>query len=476
VDVVVVGGGIAGIAAAWFAAGTGASVALLEAHQVGSGVTGHTTAKVTALQGLVYRTLARRHGNAVAGWYAQAQQAGLEALCDLVATEQIDCELERLPAYTYAPAGRPLRPLEAEQQAAERAGIPAVLDPHPPLPFEVAGSVRLDDQAQLNPGALMRGWADAARRRGVLIHEHTRVVGLRTRPGGGGLRVTTATGAVVRAQDVVVATHYPVFDRALIFPRVSVSREFAVSARAPQPLTGMFYGIAGGLSVRSWRHEHIISGRSFRPGSGEQDRALFDLERAAHAAFPALGAVRTRWAAQDVTSHDGLPYVGRMLASTSHVHLATGFRGWGMTNGVAAGLAIAGRIAGDQPTWSRVLEPARTMLPSGLPAMVKEQAAVGREFAVGLLPRGLGHDGTELRAGEGRVLTRAGRSCAVARDDRGQLHSVSSRCTHLGCEVSFNAPEQTWECGCHGSRFGIDGTVLSGPALQPLAPRDLPER
>lgn len=468
-DVVVVGGGIAGLAAAWYAAGEGLDVVLLEAGRVGGGVTGHTTAKVSVLQGLAYRTIARRHGSWVARRYAEAQVAGLDALRAVVAEQGIECELEEQPSYTYARPGRSRSVLESEAEAAVKAGIDAVLVGEVPLPFDTVGAVRVDGQAQVNPGLLMRGWCAAAQERGVRVFEHTRVTSLRHR---GGLAVLTGDGRTVRARDVVVATHYPVFDRALLFPRIKVSREFALAAPLPDAPAGMFYGVGEDApSIRRWRDEVVVSGRMFRPGSGAQQRALAALERDAHDLLPGLGAVRSRWAAQDVTGHDQLPYVGRMLATTSHVHVATGFRGWGMTNGVAAGLAIAGRIAGDPPSWARVLEPARTMLPAGLPRFVQEQVTVGKEMALGFAP---GHARGDLRpedleAGQGAVLRVDGHERAVSRDDDGVVHQVGARCTHLGCLVSFNEPEQTWECGCHGSRFAPDGTVLSGPATSPLS-------
>jgi nitrite reductase/ring-hydroxylating ferredoxin subunit len=303
----------------------------------------------------------------------------------------------------------------------------------------------------------------------VRVHEHTRVVSLHER---GGLRVETESGYVVRARDVVVATHYPVFDRALLFPRVSVSREFAIAAAAPpgEELDGMYYGVGNAPSIRGWRDRLVFSGRMFRPGSRAQEESLAELERDAHRTFPALGPVDARWAAQDVNSHDKLPYVGRMLASTPHVHVATGFGGWGMTNGVAAGLAITGRIVGERPAWARFLEPSRTLLPGGIPALVKEQATVGWELVSGVVP---GHTAGELdpgtlAPGEGAVAKLSGRERAVSRAEDGTLHVVGARCTHLGCLVSYNGPEQTWECGCHGSRFAQDGTVLSGPATRPL--------
>jgi nitrite reductase/ring-hydroxylating ferredoxin subunit len=159
-----------------------------------------------------------------------------------------------------------------------------------------------------------------------------------------------------------------------------------------------------------------------------------------------------------------------MLASTAHVHVATGFGGWGMTNGVAAGLTIAGRITGRRPGWARFLDPTRTLLPGGLPALAKEQATVSFELVSGLVP---GHtagdlDPARLAPGDGVVAKVDGKERAVSRDEKGDVHVLGARCTHLGCLVSYNAPEQTWECGCHGSRFAQDGTVLSGPATRPL--------
>ena len=71
------------------------------------------------------------------------------------------------------------------------------------------------------------------------------------------------------------------------------------------------------------------------------------------------------------------------------------------------------------------------------------------------------------------VVRTGGRQCAVHRDENGQLHAVSARCTHLGCIVAFNSAEQAWECPCHGSRFAPDGQILQGPAVRQLEKRDM---
>jgi Rieske Fe-S protein len=77
----------------------------------------------------------------------------------------------------------------------------------------------------------------------------------------------------------------------------------------------------------------------------------------------------------------------------------------------------------------------------------------------------------EIGPGQGKTVKVGGRRLAVYRDPGGELHAVSAVCTHLGCLVTFNAAERTWDCPCHGSRFGVDGDVLDGPATRPLARR-----
>jgi len=75
---------------------------------------------------------------------------------------------------------------------------------------------------------------------------------------------------------------------------------------------------------------------------------------------------------------------------------------------------------------------------------------------------------SELEPGEGGVIERHGEQIAAFVDESGELHLMSARCTHLGCIVAWNAADKTFDCPCHGSRFGPEGEVVSGPASKPL--------
>ncbi|HET6860014.1 MAG TPA: FAD-dependent oxidoreductase [Streptomyces sp.] len=478
VDVAVVGGGIAGLSTAWELARAGRTVAVLEADRIAAGVTGYTTAKVSALHTLVYDRLRRTRGAEGARLYARSQQEAVERIAEVSAELGVDCGLERRPAFTYScdPAGTDA--LRAEAEAAQEAGLEAQYVEETGLPFAVAGAVRVEDQAQFHPRSYLLALADDLLARGSVIHERTRVTGLSE---GSPCRVTCESGHTVTARDVVVATHYPVFDRALLFARMSPRRELVVAAPmdADQDPGGMYITEdEGKRSVRTapygdGRRLLIVTGENFTPGTGDAAEGFVRLDAWMRERF-AVGGTAYRWAAQDNDVSDGVPMVGAFHPGARHTWVATGFGGWGMSGGVMAARLLTDLIEGGKPPQAQLYDPRR--LWSTLreaPALLKMQAEVAGHF-VGDRLRGSHADSVaEIAPGTGAVVRVNGSRCAVYRDEAGAVSAVSARCTHLGCLVAFNEAETTWECPCHGSRFGTDGSVLQGPAVRPLEPREV---
>ncbi|MFI1970570.1 FAD-dependent oxidoreductase [Streptomyces cinnamoneus] len=478
VDVAVVGGGVAGLSTAWELLDAGRSVAVLEADRLCAGVTGHTTAKVSALHTLVYDRLRRTRGAEGARLYARSQQEAVERIAAIAAALGADCELERLPAFTYVtdPEGRDA--VRAEAEAAREAGLAASYTQTTGLPFEVAGAVRVEDQAQFHPRKYLLALAEDLRLRGGQVHERTRVTGLSE---GTPCRVTTENGAVVTAEDVVVATHYPVFDRALLFTRLSPRRELVVAAEIPagDDPGGMYITEEEGTrSVRTaplddGRRLLIVTGESFTPGTGDTEERFARLAAWTREHFPGT-EITHRWAAQDNDPTDTVPLVGPFHPGARHTYVATGFGGWGMSGGAMAGRLLTDLITGYPPPWAHLYDPRR--LWSTLreaPAFLKHQATVGRHFVGDRMRTTHADSVADVPPGTGAIVLVHGRRCAVFRQDDGTLRAVSARCSHLGCLVAFNNAERAWECPCHGSRFATDGSVLQGPATRPLEPREL---
>lgn len=476
-DVVVVGGGMAGLCTAWELARAGRSVIVAEADRIASGVTGHTNAKLSALQGMTYARLASVFGPEAARLHAASQQEAVERIGAAADGLNIDCDWERADAFTFSLSGKREKNLRAETAAAANAGLAAEYVPPGQAPFAAArGAVRLRDQAQFHPGKFLHGLAEDLVARGGRIFEQTRVTALRE---GSPCRLETADGTRVTARDVVVATHYPVFDRALLFPRMTSHRELVVAAILPQGQDPRGMYLTDEENTRSLRTAPyqdgkrllIVTGEKFTPGSGQIEERYQRLTAWALRHFPDAVPLH-RWAAQDNWTTDGLPFVGRLHPAARHAYVATGFGGWGLSGGMMAGHLLTTLVNGGDLPWARLYDPRRLSVRREGRALLKQQADSARHFIGDRLTADSGSgSGSEILApGRGKVIRRGACHYAVARDDDGTLRTLSARCTHLGCLVQFNDAERTWECPCHGSRFATDGSVLQGPASRPLKP------
>ena len=469
-DVAVVGAGITGMTAALLLARAGRSVAVIDQHVVAGGTTGHSTAKVTSQHGLTYAVLRLAHGQAAARTYAEAMEGAKERIAEL-AGEGIECAFRRRPAYLYAGAGwqRPL--IEREADAAAEAGLPATLVETTPLPYDVHGAVRFDDQAEFDPRAYVAGLARLLVEAGGSVFEHTRA---RQVHEGEPCRVETERGTLV-ADDVVVATLMPFLDRGGFFARAYGSRSYVVTARiAGAPPDGMF--ITAGPPTRSLRAHPftggellLVGGEGHHVGSGKARPERYDTLIGFARRHWDVQSIEHRWSSQDYLPDDQVPYAGRLHLRSRHVYVATGLRKWGITGGTAAAMLIADAILGRENDWSRLFSSTRLRPLQEGPRFLLENTRVGVRFFADRVKHRATRPIEDLEPGESAIVSAGGRKVAGFRDEDGALHAVSSRCTHLGCQVAWNAAERTWDCPCHASRFSVDGEVLNGPAVKPLA-------
>ena len=471
VDVVVLGGGITGLTTALLLKQQGARVAVLEARRCGGGVTGSTTAKVTALQSTVYSKIRGKHGEDAAATYAQASAAAVRRVADLVAQHGIDCELNRRPAFTYAATSKELPSVQREAEAARSAGLPVELTTSIDLPYPVAGAVRLDDQLEFHPVRYATGLAAAVHGDGSSVFEHTRVVGVSH---GSPSRVRTEGGATVRAAHVVVATHYPLLDRGLFFARLEPTRSYCVAARVAGHVPAGMSISAGSptRSIRSYGELLIVGGESHSVGASDATPERYArLEQFAREHW-SVREVTHRWSAQDPSSYDKLPVIGRYGPPWPRLYVASGFMKWGLTSGTFAAMIINDQIGGRENPWAETFRPNR-FEPKSLPKLARLNAKVAADMVGDRISGAEASSVAEVPPGEARVVGSRRDKTGVFRDDAGGVHAVSLRCTHLGCLLRFNSAERSWDCPCHGSRFDVDGEVLEGPAVKPLPRREV---
>ncbi len=360
-DVVVIGGGIVGITTALLLKEAGASVVLLEANRLARGVSGYTTAKVSSQHGMVYAQLRARFGAGGARAYGAANQAALEWIARRVERDGIDCDFRRRPSYAYVSQGGDRTQAEREAEAAAEAGLPATLVDATPLPYPVEAAVRFDDQAEFHARKYLLALADALHGDGCHVYENSHAVEVDTDENC----VVKTPGGRVTADHVVVATHYPFLDRSLAFARVHPQRSYALACRiAGAPPEGMF--ISGDSPTRSVRAVPLdgdelllVGGEGHRTGSGgDTEERYARLERFAQEHWD-VESVEYRWSAQDNTTVDGVPSVGRLTPRSSQVLMATGFAKWGMTGGTAAAMLLSDLVLGRDNGWAGLFDPNR---------------------------------------------------------------------------------------------------------------------
>lgn len=471
VEVAIVGGGLVGITTAILLQRAGRSVAVLDAGQFGRQVTGGSTAKITSQHGLIYSRLVDKLGDDAATAYARSNQAGLEWICDQVSSGGIDCDLERCPAYVYTTSESRTAELEREATVARSLGLPAGMESNVGLPVAVRAAVRFDDQAQFHPVKYLAALVLELQEGGAALHEFTRVLDVK---GSNPCRVIAETGNVI-ADDVVIATNLPILDRGGFFGRAFPYRHMCLAAPIPADRYPAGMHISADQPTRSTRTTPlengdrmlIVVGEAFPTGHDDSSALLGQLEMFARDTFD-VGDVAFRWGNQDYYSSDRLPYIGRILPGPTRIRVATGFNAWGITTGTVAAMIIADDVLGEPNEWASLYDSRRTGIRHGGQTLLKKNVSVAGSWIAEHLRSGARRSTGTLAPGEGALARLDGKTVAAYRDTEGQLHALAPYCTHLGCELHWNAAELSWDCHCHGSRFGVDGRVLSGPAVRDL--------
>lgn len=478
VDVAVVGAGIVGITTAYLLKQAGQRVALIEADRICSGVSGHTTAKLTALHELIYSSLLENHGEEKARLYGESNLAAIEKVAQLVRDENIDCDFSRTSAYTFSESASDRDRLEAEAEAAIHLGLPAKFVESSPLHFPIAGAVCFENQAQFHPRKYLLNLAHKVPGEGSYVFENTRVREVKeSEP----CRVVTDSGTLT-ARDVVVTTNLPILDKGLYFAKTFPKRSYLVGAyidpqQAPE---GVHISLAERhyRSIRTTPHNGqtllMIGGEGHKTGSvPDPEEGYRRLEDYARQRF---GVERCdyRWSSQDFVSFDSLPFIGQLTPTSNHVYMATGFGLWGMTKGTMSAMLLSDLVLGRSNPWAELYDSTRAT-PFVSKKSVKNNFDVASRW-VGDRFKGKSENRlSQLQPGEGELVNLDGEKVAAYRKPDGELETRSAVCPHLGCIVDWNAADRTWECPCHGSRFSCDGDIIQGPAVNQLDSVEAPE-
>ncbi len=403
-DVLIVGGGIAGILCAYKLKNEGIDCALVEADRICSGITKNTTAKITLGHGLIYDKMIKRFGEEKARLYVEAQTNAIKKYAEIC--KNIDCDYETKDSAIYSLDGS--KKIDKDVIALRRLDVKAEFSDAKELPFAVDGAVKIADQAQFHPLKFLYGIS-----RELPIFEKTKVIELMPH------KAVTNYGTISHNK-LIIATHFPFLNKHGLYPlKLYQHRSYVIALKGAQKLDGMYVDECDtGLSFRSYGNLLLLGGGAHR--TGKKGGCWQELEEFAKKHYPRAEIV-SKWATQDCMTLDDIPYIGQYSPSTPDVFVATGFNKWGMTNAMAAAEILCDLTQGKQNPYAAVFSPSRSML--------RPQLAVNVfESLVGLLT------------------------------------PTAPRCPHLGCALKYNRAEHTWDCPCHGSRFTEKGELIDNPA------------
>ena len=407
-DVLVIGGGMAGVLITRALHERGVDCLLVEAKAIGSGVTRGTTAVLSAQHDTLYSDMIDDFGKIKAKKYLDAN---LRAVGEFRAlSERIECDFEQRPSYMYTLTTSDAKKLEREAKTVHEFGVKANFTKKTMLPFDVAGAVVYPDMAQFHPLKFLYGAA-----KGLKIVENTLVCHVEN-------GVAYSKGGKIRARRIVMASHFPFIDRrGLYFMKLYQKRSFVIALENAPDLGGTYVDTAeGGIYMRNYKDLLILGGGDHR--TGKKGGGFEQVRGFARRFFPDARE-KYAWAAQDCMSLDGVPYIGRYSPATPDIYVATGFNEWGMTSSMVASNILADMLTNCPNEYAEAFSPRRSMLRAQL------FANLGATLSDFVIP-------------------------------------TVKRCPHLGCALKWNAVEHTWDCPCHGSRFDEHGELINGPATR----------
>ena len=407
-DVLIIGGGLAGMLCAHMLKERGAEYILAEANVIGGGTSGGTTAVLTAQHGNIYTKITKKYGKDAAKCYMEANMQAVEKYRELAGKFDFDfCDRD---SYIYSPDDR--RALKLEAAVVRELGFPAEYTESTELPMKTAGAVRFPKMAQFNPLKLIAALAEDA-----AIYEHTRITRVEDNK-------AYFEDGVIKAGKIIVATHFPIINTRGMYPiKLYQKRSFVLALENAPEFDGTYADISDrGIYIRNYGGLTIVGGGDCRTATENDGFQIVRQFTEEH--FPEARE-KYAWTAQDCMSLDDIPYIGYYSRSLDDVFVASGFNEWGMSSSMAAASILCDKIEGRQNELEWLFAPDR--------GIFTRQAAVNAaEAIVNLLSPGL------------------------------------KRCSHLGCALRKNEEENTWDCPCHGSRFDMEGNIIENPATRQL--------
>jgi Glycine/D-amino acid oxidases (deaminating) len=469
-DVLIVGGGITGLTTAIRLQEAGMDCIVVEAHRIGFGTTGGTTAHINTMLDTPYHTIENDFGEEGARLVATAAKVAIAAVDRNVSDYRIDCDFNYKDGVLFAETDDEAQTLEKIYTASRKAGVAVEWTDSVPIPVHFRQAIRFPAQVQLHPLKYLYGLADRFIQRGGVILENTRAEGATYSEDQH--QIKTSQG-LLRARRLVYATHIPPGVNILHF-RCAPYRSYVLAAQLEDDSypNDLVYDMQ---DPYHYFRTHVIDGTPYliaggadhKTGHGDPVRAFRELRAYVYKHFR-VSSIDYQWSAQYFEPADGLPYIGKFPGSDDDTYVATGFGGNGILFGSFSGVLVADMILGEDNPFQALFSPSRVKPVAGFASFVKENADVAYRFVADRVSVDKLNTLTELPPGTGAVVNYENQQVALYKSPEGATVALSPVCKHAGCIVVWNDAEKSWDCPCHGGRYDPYGKVLSGPPRSDL--------
>lgn len=469
-DVIVVGAGITGCTTALELARAGLKCVLLEAQDIGFGTTGGTTAHLNTILDHTYAEITSAHGIEASRLVSKGTQAALDLVAENVNRLAIDCGHSWQNGYIFSRNSSESATLDKLFHETRNAGVKIDWSDRLPTRQPFHKAMRIDRQAQFHPLRYVHGIIKEFIAQGGAFMKDCRVHDVDDKDP---LLVTTSLGEL-RAHKLIFSTHIPPGINLLHF-RCAPYRSYVVAAELTDEtyFDGLVYDME---DPYHYYRSQVIDGRQWLIAGGEDHKTghekdtLQPIEKLMAHVQDQFNVTQFgyQWSSQYFETTDGLPYIGTLPGHDERVMVATGFSGNGITLGTLAAIAFREKIENGSSAYIDLFDPKRLSPIAGFSDFVKENADVVGHMLTKPFMADRVKELDEIDPGEGRLVKYDGEQYGIYRDQEGSLHAVNTICTHAKCTVKWNAAEVSWDCPCHGSRFSVDGVMLTGPATHDL--------
>ncbi len=470
-DVCIIGAGIFGLTCAYYLSKLGFKVIVLEKYKIGEKTTGHTTAKITSQHGLFYDYLTSSYGKKFAYDYLQANEQAIKNIEEIIAKEKINCDFEKQNNYVYTTKKEDLKSIKKEIKAVQNLGFNCEFVTKTGLPFEIEGAICFKNQAQFHPLKYLYGLCNSIISNGGQIYTDTTVIDSKQEFNS---CLTFTQDNYIKSKYTIIASHYPFVNfPGFYFLKMYQSTSYVIAVDTKKTLfNGMYINSSQPIfsyrKVKFGKKELLLIGggdhKTGQPTSYKDSYGI--LEEQAKKYYPD-SEVLFKWNTRDCIPLDKIPYIGYYSSTMNNIFVGTGFKKWGMTSSNVAANIIVDKICGKANPFSYVFDSTRLKPIKNRDELKNVIIQSTNSLLINKLKRpNMNFD--EIENDSGSIIEVNNEKVGIYKDNNGKIYAVKPICTHLGCLLSWNDVDKTWDCPCHGSRFNYRGENIYDPAYRNL--------